>query len=66
MAKPWVFSITPIELWEDLEKWAHAKHQQLHEGRIRNPPYKVGNLKKCKCYTVERLFNLLFILWLCK
>ena len=45
MAKPWVFSFTPTELWEELEKLADANHQQFHEGLSRNPPSKGGNQK---------------------
>ena len=45
MAKPWVFSCTPTELWEELEKLADANHQQFHEGLSRNPPSKGGNQK---------------------
>ena len=45
MAKPWVFSFTPTELWEELEKLADANHQQFHEGFSRNPPCKGGNQK---------------------
>ena len=43
MAKPWVFSFTPTELWEELEKLADANHQQVHEGLSRNPPSEGGN-----------------------
>ena len=43
MAKPWVFSFNPTELWEELEKLADANHQQIHEGLSRNPPSKGGN-----------------------
>ena len=45
VAKPWVFSFTPTELWEELEKLADANHQQFHEGLSRNPPSKGGNQK---------------------
>ena len=45
VAKPWVFSFTPTELWEALEKLADANHQQFHEGLSRNPPSKGGNAK---------------------
>ena len=43
VAKPWVFSFTPTELWEELEKLADANHQQFHEGLSQNPPSKGGN-----------------------
>ena len=43
VAKPWVFSFTPTELWEELEKVADANHQQFHEGLSRNPSSKGGN-----------------------
>ena len=45
MAKPWVFSFTPTELWEELEKLADVNHQQFHEGLSPNPPSKAGNAK---------------------
>ena len=45
VAKPWVFSFTPAELWEELEKLADANHQQFHEGLSRNPPSKGENAK---------------------
>ena len=48
LAKPWVFSFTPTELWEELEKLADANHQQFHEGLSRNPPSKGGNQKNVK------------------
>ena len=43
VAKAWVFSFTPTELWEELEKLADSNHQQFHEGLSRNPPSKGGN-----------------------
>ena len=45
VAKPWIFSFTPTELWEELEKLADANHQQFHKGWSRNPPSKGGNAK---------------------
>ena len=45
VAKPWIFSFTPTELWEELEKLADANHQQFHEGLRQNPPSKGGNQK---------------------
>ena len=45
MAKLWVFSFTPTELWEELEKLADAIHQHFYEGVSRNPPSKGGNAK---------------------
>ena len=45
LAKPWVFSFTPTELWEALEKLAGANRQQFHEGLSRNLPSKGGNAK---------------------
>ena len=45
VAKPWVFSFTPTELWEELQKLADANHQQFHEGLSRDPPSKGGNQK---------------------
>ena len=45
MAKPWVLSFTPTELWEELEKMADANHQQFHEELSLNPPSKGGNQK---------------------
>ena len=40
-----VFSFTPTELWEELEKLANANDQQLHDGLGRKPPSKGGNAK---------------------
>ena len=31
VAKPWVFSVTRNELWEELEKLVDPNHQQFHE-----------------------------------
>ena len=45
VAKPPVFSFTPAELWEELEKLADANDQQPHEGLSRNLPSKGGNQK---------------------
>ena len=45
VTKPWVFSFTPTELWEELEKLADANHQQFHEELSRNPRSKGGNAK---------------------
>ena len=43
VAKPWVFSFTPSELWDELEKMADANRQQFCEGLSHNPPSKGGN-----------------------
>ena len=45
VAKPWVFSFTPTELWEGFEKLADSNHQQFHQGLGRNPRSKGGIAK---------------------
>ena len=42
VAKPWVFSFTPTELCDDLEKLADANHRQFHDRLSRNASLKVG------------------------
>ena len=45
VAKTWVFSLTPTELWHALEKFADPNHQQFHEGWSRDPPSKGENAR---------------------
>ena len=46
MAKPWVFSFTPTELWEQLEKLTDASYSMKDGAEI--PPLKVGMRKMQK------------------
>ena len=45
VAKPWVFSLMPTELWDELHKLADANLQQFHERLSLHPPSKDGIVK---------------------
>ena len=45
VAKLWICSFTPTELWVELETFADANLQKSHKGLSRNPPSKGRNAK---------------------
>ena len=42
VAKPWVFSFTPLNWGMSWRELVDANHKQFHEGLSGNPPLKVG------------------------
>ena len=61
LAKPWAFSFTTTDLWDELEKLADANLLDFPGGLSRNPSLQSWECEQCKYHTVERPCHLFML-----